>query len=221
MSYSLNRITKSCPVWHHGALRLHQIRINIMGYWDDIKELGWDDAPNFMNWVRGEPTAWDVPNFTTVRQPAFGGAYGWGADQNEKDTLNKWSQAALDDSAMSLGMGGTTRVVGSGPNKMIEAWHNTIPNTRVGQLGFMEGKGFNSLRDIKVDPQYRGQGYADELMNTFKNYGGQEPRFGGTITNSPGYWERLSSQMREAYPNFSKGLDTALDFARQDFGWYK
>lgn len=194
-----------------------------MNIWDNIKDtyssLEPSDIWNFGSWMQGAPTEWDIPNYTNVSPAAFGGVTGWGASPDEKRRLGNQMEEGINNASMGLGMtGGFTKMVGKGPSKMIEAWHNEIPNLKVGQLGYSEAPGFNALKDIKVDPAYRGQGYGKEMMDTFFQQGA-EPRFGGTITNSPNFWSNLKNTTAEKYPKFSQGIDTALNWAKQDFGW--
>lgn len=146
---------------------------------------------------------------------------GW-ADMGKakEQQWNEWNRSYglpdldIAETVRSMSPAGITKIVGSGPSKMIQAFSNQNPSVKVGQLGYRDMPNIKSLQDIKVDPAYRGQGYADEMLNTFFNQAGNQARFGGTITNSVPFWERLTGKYSQDYPQFTKGLNQALEWAR-------
>ncbi len=170
------------------------------------------------------------PGETTDRLPSWGERWGeadspagdWASRGTAAwaDRANRWSQGLhapvgseewRDAYAPLMGMTGITKVLRSptGVN-LIQAYANHDPSVRVGSLGYRQLPGRPAIfQDIKVDPAYRGQGYGRELLDAFRRESGDNMRFGGTITNSVPFWERLAETWKDI-PQFSQGILDAL-----------
>lgn len=162
--------------------------------------------PNLPEALRGRQSAREglIGDIGSLFAAPLRGAMGGGSYAQGLFNSRAWWQEQLPEilqhgpspeAALSfMPFGGVAQFVNRTPEGgLIKAFSNE-GGQAVGELGYRALPGAASIRNIRVDPAARGQGYATEMLDLLGKESKGNLRLGSDITNSMPFWERAAQK---------------------------